>query len=293
MNNIQLILLLLFFAHLLNGSTALNQDPLKPGTVLFQITNSNSQYTSYIFGTHHAFGNSFFDTLKNAMPALLSSDILIKENLDIPGHLAEDIINRRSSKTKWKKYLSKEDFAFTENLFASSKLDFEKMTPTELHVFLSRYYKERVCHAKDSTDEYYSLDDYIGSVAQKNNLKLIGLETTEEQIDLINRDVKGMPKKVHKKRITRLIARIQSQNMENCSEIDWYKKMEFDYNLDKPCQNKLMLTDRNNKWIPLLNDHLATNNCFIAVGLSHLMFECGLINQLRDLGYSITPLKIK
>ncbi|MEZ4953111.1 MAG: TraB/GumN family protein [Saprospiraceae bacterium] len=293
MNNFQLIFCLLFFAQQLNGKTETNPDPLKPETVLFQITKSNSQFTSYLFGTHHAFGNSFFDSLKNAMPALISSEVLIKENLDIPGHLAEDIINRRSSKTKWAKYLNKEDLVFTENLFASSKLDFNKMTPTELHVFLSRYYKERVCHAKNSTDEYYSLDDYIGSVAQKNNLKLIGLETTEEQIYLINKDVRGMPKKVHKKRIARLIARIQSQSMDNCSEIDWYRKMEFDYNLEKPCQNKLMLTDRNNKWMLQLKNHLASNNCFIAVGLSHLMFECGLINQLKDLGYSITPIKIK
>ena len=39
--------------------------------------------------------------------------------------------------------------------------------------------------------------------------------------------------------------------------------------------------------------YLETNNCFIIVGLSHLMYACGLINQLRERGFTLTPINVK
>ncbi|CAN0518510.1 unnamed protein product, partial [Scytosiphon promiscuus] len=189
------------------------------------------------------------------------------------------IINKISSATKWKKSLNTEDYEYVNNIFSSSNVDFRKMTPTELYVFLNRYHKEEVCKSKRSSDNYLSLDDYIGDLAEENKLKLFGLETTEEQLEIIRKDVEGMPAKVHKKRLGRMISKIRSNNVEDCSEIEWYSEMNIDYKLDQPCQNVLVLTDRNNKWMTSIQKLLETENCFIAVGLSHLMFECGLINQ--------------
>src|SRR5690606_26165148 len=116
---------------------------------------------------------------------------------------------------------------------------------------------------------------------------------TEEQIELINKDVEGMPARVHKKRLSQIIAHIRSNNSSSCGETDWYRQMNIDYKLDQPCQNSLLLTDRNNRWMKTIAGYLTTNNCFIVVGLSHLMYECGLINQLQGIGYSVTAVRIK
>lgn len=291
--HIKSLLWLILITNITFIEKAVATDTLTAETVLFKVTHPNSDKTSYLFGTHHAFGKSFFDSLQNATEALKTSDFLIKENLNIPGHLAEDIINRRSSTTKWTKYLIKDDFEFVKNIFATSEVNINKMTPTELFAFLSRYYKQRVCLSKNASDNFLSLDDYIGSVAEKYQLELVGLETTEEQIDLINKDVQGMPRKVHKKRLSNMISRIKANRSDNCAEIDWYKNMDFDYRLESSCQNTLVLTDRNNRWMNQLEGYLKSNNCFIAVGLSHLMFKCGLINQLNNLGYTITPVAVK
>lgn len=269
------------------------RDTLKTNTVLFKVTHPYFQNVSYLFGTHHAFGKPFFDSLKFAENALLSSDVLIIENIISPGHLAVDVINERTSATKWKKYLDDDDYQFVLNLFASSNLKFDKMTPAELFAFLSRHYKEEVCIGKESTANYFSLDDYIASLAQDHRIDVIGLETTEEQLDLINSDVKGMPRKVHKKRLSGMIARIKSESRDLCAEVDWYRNMDFDFRLNQPCQNALVLTDRNERWMVDLQDYFKSKNCFVAVGLSHLMFECGLINQLTKQGYIIEPVRIK
>ena len=262
-------------------------------TVLFKVTSSKNDKVSYLFGTHHAFGKSFFDALVNANQALDSCELMIKENLNILGHLAEDIINSRTTRTKWHKYLKKEDLLFVQNLFASSPTDYDKMTPTEMYAFLNRYFKQQVCLAKDPADTSLSLDDYVALKAKQKNIKLVGLETTEEQIELINKDVEGMPRRNHERRLSNIIDKIRSKNDNDCAETDWYTRMQMDYQLNKPCSNTLVLTDRNNKWIGDIKNFLETSNCFIAVGLSHLMYECGLINQLKELGYTITPMKVK
>ncbi|MFC0602931.1 TraB/GumN family protein [Winogradskyella pulchriflava] len=290
MNGISKILVLLTFL-VIQFSAA--QESSTTNTILFKIEKPNSDYTSYLFGTHHAFGKTFFDSLTNANKSLRNCNVLIKENLNIPGQMAEDIINRRTKQTKWNKYLSKDNLAYIENLFASSPTDFKKMTPPEMYAFLNRYYKAQFCLAKDSTDTSNSLDDYIGLKAEQLNIKLVGLETTEEQIALLNKDIEGMPRKVHKKRFANLIKRIKAGQPTDCEETDWYEQMDIEYQLNERCQNALILTDRNNKWMKVISQQLELNNCFIAVGLSHLMFECGLINQLQKLGYTITPFKAK
>lgn len=262
-------------------------------TVLFKVTSSNNNHVSYLFGTHHAFGKVFFDSLTKVNQALVSSDIVIKENLNIPGETAEDIINRRTEITQWQKYLNKRELLYIKNLFATSPTDFNKMTPTEMYVFLNRHFKQQVCLNKNAEDTSLSLDDYIATKAVGQNIELYGLETTEEQINLINKDVEGMPRKNHKRRLSNIIEKISTKNINDCEETNWYSQMDMDYQMNTPCRNALMLTDRNDKWMKQIKDLIEKKNCFIAVGLSHLMYECGLINQLSELGYTITPIEVK
>lgn len=283
-----LLIFLILVSISLNGQS--KENSLNSNTILFKISKENSEKTSYLFGTHHAFGKVFFDSLTLANQALNTCDLLIKENLDIPGEKAEDVINRRSAKTNWTKFLDKEDLEFIHELFAKSPTDYHKMTPTEMYVFLNRHFKQMVCLEKAIGDASLTLDDYIGTLAKKQNLELLGLETTEEQIRMINQDVEGMPRKVHKKRLSGIIEILKAKNSKYCEETDWYSEMDIDYKLNEPCSNSLMLTDRNNKWMPVILEKLETKNCFIAVGLSHLMYGCGLIQQLKDAGYVITPL---
>jgi uncharacterized protein YbaP (TraB family) len=41
-----------------------------------------------------------------------------------------------------------------------------------------------------------------------------------------------------------------------------------------------------------LTNLLKENDCFVAVGLAHLMMECGLIQALRNEGFIIEPITI-
>ncbi len=50
---------------------------------------------------------------------------------------------------------------------------------------------------------------------------------------------------------------------------------------------ELMLFKRNDSWIPKLETMLATKSAFVAVGAAHLLGERGVLQQLRNKGYTV------
>lgn len=282
--------LIIVFCCQLNSQHLLDENDYK--SIFFEVTHPESNNVSYLLGTHHAFSKSFFDTLEVPKSKLQESSIVILESLKIPGQNSEDIINVRITTTNWKKYLSQEDLIYAQELLKKGPVNFDKLTPTELYVTLARVYNIKVCAARTDDDSNLTLDEYIDSIAQRNNVETFGLETVKEQLEIINKDVAGMPRKVHKKRLKSLINLLRNNIITGkCEDSETYRNQEFTYNLDTECQNHLMLTDRNNKWMQVIPEKIMKNNCFIAVGLSHLRFECGLIAQLSDRGFIITPIK--
>ena len=54
---------------------------------------------------------------------------------------------------------------------------------------------------------------------------------------------------------------------------------------------KHMLYDRNDNWIKTIKDAVGHESIMVAVGIGHLVGERGLIKQLQDAGYTVTPVK--
>jgi uncharacterized protein YbaP (TraB family) len=284
------ILLAIFLGFVAGRLAASNRQREVPGTLLFRVVSPDGTSESYLFGTHHAFSKSFFDTLKIAKTKLMAADIVITESDPGPGHTANDIVNRRTTVTQWSKYLTKADLAYLREHLQNSPANFEKLRPEELHAALNREYTINTCNTRSAADPNLSIDEYIGFLAKQAGKRAIGLETAEEQLELIRKDIEGMPPKVHKKRLSRLIQLIKSGgDTQSCEATSMYREVAFDYRLTEPCCNSLMLTERNARWIEKIAGNLQSSSCFVAVGLSHLQFECGLISQLRERGFVVTP----
>lgn len=271
----------------------LSSQAQKYQTILFSVSHPEMKEVSYLFGTHHAFGTDFFKSLNGVSEKLYSADRLITETIYKPGEMSEDIINSRQEITNWQKYFSKEELKLVEGWLNKSSTDFNKMFPSELSSVLYRIHNIKVCETKTINDTSNTLDDYIVDLAKSNSIqKIIGLESAEQQLELIRKDVEGMPIKIHKKRLTAIVKAIVEKDNSLCSGAEKYRKMLFDYQLSQPCGNSLILTNRNNKWMKILLNEMEKSSCFIAVGLSHLMFDCGLIQQLRDKGFMVEPIAL-
>ncbi|ASS48537.1 MAG: hypothetical protein A3D31_07725 [Candidatus Fluviicola riflensis] len=51
-----------------------------------------------------------------------------------------------------------------------------------------------------------------------------------------------------------------------------------------------LLYRRNRNWIPLMTEFMTTQSCFFAVGAGHLGGDQGVIQLLKDAGYTVTPI---
>ncbi|MEY3100443.1 MAG: hypothetical protein RIS63_1345 [Bacteroidota bacterium] len=51
-----------------------------------------------------------------------------------------------------------------------------------------------------------------------------------------------------------------------------------------------LIVKRNQKWIPIITELIQKNPTFIAVGAAHLPGNDGVLNLLKEAGYTITPI---
>ena len=78
---------------------------------------------------------------------------------------------------------------------------------------------------------------------------------------------------------------------------DYYKTQDleaiekaFSSNEDyTPEEMDAMLTQRNKNWIKVMPELMNKSSVFFAVGAGHLVGLKGLINSLRELGYTVKP----
>ena len=54
---------------------------------------------------------------------------------------------------------------------------------------------------------------------------------------------------------------------------------------------KAMVFDRNESWIPMLEAMFAEGDAFVAVGAGHLRGKRGLVERLRERGWSVTNVR--
>lgn len=143
------------------------------------------------------------------------------------------------------------------------------------------------------------MDDYIQKLGNEFDIKQDYFESDTEQIEILNTGSNSYTWEVLEKVMKPLLTLYKSEKTDEryCTLPNQYTNLKFDLMLGKNCDknentllaNPKFIKDRNDKWVTKLSTLLNTNNCFISVGLGHLCFDCGLINQLKSHGYNIEP----
>ncbi len=54
---------------------------------------------------------------------------------------------------------------------------------------------------------------------------------------------------------------------------------------------KKLITDRNENWVALLKTLVPEKSVLVAVGAGHLPGEKGILSLLKDLGFTVTPVR--
>ena len=289
---------LLAFLCLVSAEIILAQPAKKYNALLWKVSGKGLTKPSYLFGTYHFLSNGFIDTMPAVKLAYKSSEAVVGELLidsTLQGPMMEAAVLKG---TTLKKVLPDTLYAKASDWFKQeagldmSNLD--QLNPltvmtAAMAITQQKYYPNKKGEVQ--------LDTYFQDAAKKDGKKVMGLETIHDQINalynqltmerqliLLNETFKE--KDALKDMIAIMNKAYISQQMSDLQELMYGSSY-------KPEEMKVLLDDRNNKWMQQLPGLMKEQSLFIAVGALHLVGDAGLVNQLRNNGYTVTPVNLK
>lgn len=261
-------------------------------TILWKVTDNDNIHTSYLLGTYHLLDKTFVDSLSIISEKLKLCNIVITEVEKDSSRICS-YYNKRESSDKLNQILATSDIDLIKKIFVISTVkDIYKLTPGELFVKLSGYY-DAFCLGL--TDTKMRIDDYIQFLAKENNKQQFFLESDTLQIELLRKGTAQIDWNIFKKNIKLLLDKYKQPNPTISSNSIYGKYVTFDlnYSFDDNCDGEILVEKRNDEWMAKISALFKQNNCFMAVGLLHYFKKCGIIMQLRQLGFNVEPILIQ
>jgi len=263
-------------------------------TLLWKISGHNLAKPSYLFGTMHilcADDAKLSDGLKKAISDC--EELYFEIDLsDMKGMLNSLQYLRMNDETKLSDLLSAADYAKVKSYFSKhvSMLPFgmlERFKP----LLISSMIEEQGMRCQ-STD---GMEMEIMKDANAENKKINGLETVEFQAQLFD----SIPYQKQAKDLVNYIDSIDqyTKSMDTLMQVyktqDLNKINELSRTGDPTVTDyiDLLLNDRNKSWVNKMKTILPGKSILFAVGAAHLPGEKGVIELLRENGYSVTPMK--
>ena len=271
--------------------TLISQLAIGQNTILWKVTDTINDKTSHIVGTYHQFGNSFVDSLPKIKDVLLKSELAVFESIDN----YDEIIEQRNSSNVIEKEIKKKDLKRLKQIAKGWKVDLYKLKPIEIALKLNQETIKSKCNTTIKEDKFDHFDKYLIQLAKKNKVEVMGLETFEVQLKSLVEQFNNYDWKKLRQEIGKGISQYENNDEFNnlCKVANEYRKFDLNYELDKTCQPSVLITERNANWMQVIPELIQKKNTFIAVGYFHLKWECGILEQLKKLGFKVEPIKIK
>lgn len=276
----------LIFAKPVNAQTE-----TKTSSLLWEISGNGLTSPSYLYGTIHLISKEDFFVRKEVdsvfklcnqvafeiklddMSALmgLEKKMELPEGQTISGMMAPD--DYQILKT------------YLIDSFDINLEEFDNKKPLALQQLL-------LTNIIDGEIESYEL--YFLMQSMQNKKKIKGLETVDDQLAIFDsipyiEQLQWMVDGIND--TTNLNAQwdaiIQAYKSEDLETISTLMN-EGDEGLMK--YEDVMIINRNKKWIPEIESIMQSGASFIAVGAGHLPFDTGVIQLLKDKGYTLKPL---
>lgn len=276
-------------------TTAHAQKKDKENTLLWEISGKGLKKPSYLFGTYHFAGKDFIDTMQVLNAKLNQADAVIGE-LIMDNTMAAKLMPHMLMKNNFlDKLLTAEEYQLVADYLKKiSGYDlklFNSMKPAAVQVTLLQF-----TAPKTFTKDNPALDQYFQEYGKANGKKLLGLETVEDQAQLLF----GSSLERQKELLLKMV-RDEAKNKEEGQKLyDYYIAQNMkeltklftsttDYSQEEMDQ---MIKHRNQKWIDQLPTLMQDQSLFIAVGAGHLVGKDGLIKGLQAIGYTVKPIAV-
>ncbi len=265
-------------------------------SILWEISGNGLEKPSYMLGTLKFIGEREFIWPKEFKQCMDKCKIFaIEDQVD---HKAQMELNKELHFPKGKSLateLPPEDYAtlvaFMESEFHMSRAHFEKtlgkLIPLALSINLTRMsLGEKV--------RYYDIELLL--TAKKEKLKTYSLEPIKREAQAIHE----FPMEEQKQALMESVKNFHLQKSEyqqmeaafDANDIDKVFALTLHPTEDHPDFVKSFYTDRNLEWMPKIEKMIHDKPAFIAVGITHLEGEQGLLQLMRNKGYLLKPIPL-
>jgi len=261
--------------------------------MLWEVKGNNLDNPSYILGVITNYNadkvlNELDDVLKTTDQLVL--DAKRNNSPEETAKIQQLVIDQANASNFYdlfdKETITKLDAFFTKNYGA----DFQRLSAYKPFM-VNNLINSRIIPPYDITTKLSKLvQEYEKDIA------IVGLETIEEQI----KEFDKVPVKEFVTAITKSISNLDDLKEKFDLVATYYKKQDVEaifkeiqgLDLNATETAKVMLVDRNKKWLPKLESLMFDKSSFITVGLTHMLpFEGNLKSLLENKGYEVTLIK--
>lgn len=261
-------------------------------TLLWEVSGRGLKSPSYIFGTMHILCNEDAGISENLNKIINSSEQIVFEiDLDDSQQMMNSIkYLRMNDNLKLTDLLNAKEyervqFYFSENKFPIPLTMMNRFKP----YFISALISEKMMDCEKTN----GMEQQIMSKA--GDKEIYGLETMEFQSSIFD----SIPYEKQAKDLLLYIDSIDNYRNVTLEMTKVYREQDLD-KMEKLITKSdpgmeqymdLMLYGRNRKWIDKIQSFMVDKPTLIAVGAGHLPGKQGVLNLLKEKGYTLKPIK--
>ncbi len=284
---------------MLGLSVAAQKKSKENNTLLWQISGNGLAKPSYLFGTIHMICKDdavLSDSLKNAIKN--SDDVYLEVDMDNLLEMVSVMTKiKMKGDTTLQDLLNKEDYELLKDYFEkkSSLLPF-----SELKKYKPLLASSLLMEQGSGCESSEAMEQVIMDEAKRNKKEIKGLETMAYQMSIFDSipyksQAETLVKFVKDERDGKTDAKIFETLTAAYKEQDLEKLEALTKSGDMGMANfeDVLLYNRNKNWVKKLKDLMMNKSLVVAVGAGHLPGDKGVINLLRQAGYTVKPIKNK
>ena len=270
--------------------------------ILYKVSGNECKGDSYVMGTHHLAPISIIDSIKGFNAAINSVDAVYGEielsEMNSPQTQQKMMMAAMApTDSTLSKVFTKEQFDSIDNVikkYSGGQATLNMLEPMKPMLVGQQLTILMNLQVIPNFNPMQLLDSHVQTLGAQAGKGTFGLENIDFQInvlfgDPISKQAEDLLETIRKEEKMKSFS-LDLYNAYMIQDIEKVRQLMIDPDLGlEPEDEAKMLTNRNVNWVNQLKTILPQKSVFVCVGAGHLPGENGVLNLLRQAGYTITP----
>ena len=274
--------------------------------LLWKVTGNGLGRPSYILGTHHMAPSTMIDQIKGMNEAIAGCDIVVgeveKDSLMSPegqARMAQAMVAPLDSTLD--KVLTPADYGIVEKVFnkyfGTLGMKLKQVNNLKPSAISTQMQAMQAIKYFPNFDANSLIDVMVQTRANEAGRPSVGLESVDEQINLLfNGSIANQAKGLVEACKQDEFFQVQSAALADAylaQDLDKLLAVMTDATMggDSEEEMEVLIYSRNRSWAEKLKVIMPERACLVCVGAGHLPGEQGLLQLLRNAGYTVEPMQ--